>query len=351
MSVFLLSMAEGPTDVYQITTMTVRYEIVVTNSGPGDAEAIPLTAAFVRDVAPNQRVIESKVSPAPTRTYNDSLNNSFALFTVERLHAGQNFTATFTATVELKGMDFNLKPGSGGTYQGEEDAYLAPTSLTDAAAPVVKAKARELEDQGGDVFQTVWNIYNFIVDQLAYQQLPGEWSASWVLTHGEGGSADLANVFVALARASGIPARRLSGWGETAFNVSETRTSNRLAHGWAEFYLPAFGWIPVDPTFGKTNRFDNLGRPDEKHVVMTRGEGIHFFERGAYGSPGGDASVTTDYRVTPLAITNVTVSPEHLIVLAFMYGLPLLFMAVVAHKVWNQRREAGRAGKDDVEGG
>lgn len=349
-SVLVLAMNEGPTDVYNITTMTVRYEVVVTNSGPGDAESIPLTVAFVRDSEPNQHVKAQQVDPAPVRNYTDTLQNSFALFTVDRLHAGQNWTATFTATVELKGMDINLRPRSAGTYNGSQDIFLAPTPMADSTNPVVQAKAKELEDKAGDVFQTVWNIYNYIVDKVAYQQLPGEWPASWVLTHGEGGSAELGNTFVALARASGIPARRLSGWGEP-FNVSEMRTSNRLAHGWAEFYVPNYGWVPADPTFGKVNRFDNLGRPDDQHVVMTKGESIHFFDRGAFSSPGGDAQVSTDYRVTTLAKTNVTVSPEHFIVLGFLYGMPLLFLAVVAHKVWVERREAGRAGRDETEGG
>lgn len=348
--VFLLAVNEGPMDVYNITTMTVRYEVVVTNAGPGDAETIPLTIAFMRNSEPNQHVQAQRVEPAPLRNITDALDNSFALFTIDRLHAGQNWTAAFTTTVELKGMDINLRPRSAGTYLGEQDEFLLPVGLVDSNSPVVQAKARQLEDPAGDVFQTVWNIYNFIVDKLAYQQQPGEWSASWALTHGEGGSAELGNVFVALARASGIPARRLSGWGEP-FNISETRTSNRFAHGWAEFYTPTYGWVPADPTFGKTNRFDNLGRPDDQHVVMTKGEGIHFFDRGAFFAPGGDAQVSTEYRVTTVGKTNVTVSPEHFIVLGLLYGLPLLFLAVVAHKVWIERRQSGRGGRDEVEGG
>jgi transglutaminase-like putative cysteine protease len=349
-SVFLLALSEGKADVYAITTMAVRYDVVVTNAGPGDAEGIPLTVAYTRDSEPNQHVKSIEVSPAPNRTYVDSLGNRFAVFVIDRLLAGSNFTVTFNAVVELKNMDINIRPGAGGTYAGEEDAFLQPTSFADSADPVVVAKARALQAASGDVYETVWNIYSFIVDGIAYQQLPGEWPASWVLEHGEGGSAELGNVFVALARASGIPARRLSGWGEP-FNVSETRTVNRFAHGWAEFYMPGYGWVPADPTFGKTHRFDNLARPDDQHVVMTKGEGIHFFDRGAYAAPSGDASVSTDYRVTPLAKETVTVSTEHFIVLGFLYGLPLFLVAAAALKIHAQRRAAGRAGGDDFDGG
>ncbi len=349
-AVFALAMNEGKTDTYSVTTMAVRYEVVVTNAGPGDAEAIPLTVALVRDSDPNQRVLSIDIAPPPLRTYNDTLGNTFAVFLIERLLAGQRFTATFNATVEIANMDINIRPGTVGTYEGEEDAFLQATALADSTHPSVAAKARELQAPSGDVFETVWNIYNFVVDKVVYQQLPGEWPASWVIEHGEGGSAELGNVFVALARASGIPARRISGWGDP-FNTSEPLTVNRFAHGWAEFYMPGYGWVPADPTWGKAHRFDNLARPDDHHVVMTKGEGIHMFARGGYVAPSGDASVSTDYRLTTLSRATVTVSMEHAVVLSFLYGLPLLFAAVVAHKVWIVRREAGRAGPEDADGG
>lgn len=350
LAVLALAVNEGKSDVYSVTTMAVHYEVVVTNAGPGDAEQIPLTVAFVRDSEPNQRVFSTDVLPAPGRTYNDTLGNRFAVFVIERLLAGQRYVVAFNATIELKNMDINIKPGGGGTYAGEEDVFLVPTTLADAADPAVVAKARSLEAPSGDVFETVWNFYNYIVDGIAYQQLPGEWPASWVIEHGEGGSAELGNVFVALARASGIPARRVSGWGDP-FNTSETLTVNRFAHGWAEFYMPGYGWVSADPTWGKAHRFDNLARPDDRHVVMTKGEGIPFFERGAYVSPSGDADVSTDYRLTTLARSTMTVSLEHEIVIGFLYGLPLLFVAVVAHKAWQVRKEAGRVGREDTEGG
>jgi transglutaminase-like putative cysteine protease len=350
LAVFALAANEGKADVYSVTTMSVRYEVVVTNAGPGDAESIPLTVALPRDSEPHQRVLSYDARPAPNRTFNDTHGSQFAVFIIPRLLAGQQFVASFNATFELRNMDINIKPSGVGTYAGEQDAYLAPTPLADAADPAVVAKARALEAPSGDAFESVWNFYNYIIDAIAYQQLPGEWSASWVIEHGEGGSAELGNVFVALARAAGIPARRVSGWGDP-FNSSETLTVNRFAHGWAEFYFTGYGWIPVDPTWGKTHRFDNLARPDDRHVVMTKGEGIHFFDRGAYVSPSGDADVSTDYRLTTLSKSTTTVSLEHAIVIGFLYGLPLFFVAVVAHKVWQVRKEAGRVGPEDSEGG
>lgn len=348
--VLVLSIDEGPQDTYSVTTMRLSYVVTVSNAGTGPAEQVPLVVAFPRPSEPNQDVLETNATPEPQRVFDDGLGNHFASYVIEQIPAGSNFTATFTATVVLRNMDINIRPGSGGTYRGEEDAFLQPTFYADSTHPAVVAKARELESPKGDVYDTVWSIYNYIVDSIAYQQLPGEWSASWVITHGEGGSAELGNVFVALARAAGIPARRISGWGQP-FNVSETLSSNRFAHGWAEFYTPQFGWVPVDPTWGKVSRFDNLGRPDDRHLVMTKGEGIHFYQRGAGTQPTGDADLSTDYRATTLDRSTETVSLEHEIVLGFLYGLPLFFVAVASWRIHEMRREAGRVREDDLEGG
>jgi len=43
-----------------------------------------------------------------------------------------------------------------------------------------------------------------------------------------------------LCRSLGIPARTTGGW--------QLFTGNFAGHFWAEFYLPNYGWIPVDPT-------------------------------------------------------------------------------------------------------
>jgi hypothetical protein len=46
--------------------------------------------------------------------------------------------------------------------------------------------------------------------------------------------------FSALCRAVGVPTRTTGGF--------QTFTGTPAGHFWAEFYLPNYGWIPVDPT-------------------------------------------------------------------------------------------------------
>lgn len=59
-----------------------------------------------------------------------------------------------------------------------------------------------------------------------------------------GKCADISSVFVALARASGVPAREVFGL-RLGKKAEQDMTGGH--HCWAEFYQPAYGWVPVDP--------------------------------------------------------------------------------------------------------
>ncbi len=59
-----------------------------------------------------------------------------------------------------------------------------------------------------------------------------------------GKCADISSVYVALARAAGVPARDV--FGVRVGDKPEKDITNGF-HCWAEFYLPGTGWVPVDP--------------------------------------------------------------------------------------------------------
>lgn len=66
-----------------------------------------------------------------------------------------------------------------------------------------------------------------------------------------GKCADLNGLFVALVRSVGVPARDVYGIraGESKFfkTLGKSGDISKSQHCKAEFYLPEFGWIPVDP--------------------------------------------------------------------------------------------------------
>lgn len=62
--------------------------------------------------------------------------------------------------------------------------------------------------------------------------------------NGGGKCADISSVFVAVARAAGIPCRDVFGLRMAA---PKTGAITGDYHCWVEFYLPGTGWVPVDP--------------------------------------------------------------------------------------------------------
>lgn len=106
-----------------------------------------------------------------------------------------------------------------------------------------------------------------------------------ILSEKGGKCADISGVYVALARASGVPAREV--WGlRLGKKPEEDMTGGH--HCWAEFYLPGYGWVPVDPadvrkamlveklelSDPKTKEYRNyyFGAVDENRIVLTRGD-------------------------------------------------------------------------------
>lgn len=77
-----------------------------------------------------------------------------------------------------------------------------------------------------------------------------------------GKCADIHSVFVSLARAAGVPAREIFG---IRMGKKEREDITTWQHCWAEFYLPGYGWVPVDPAdVRKAMLTENLKLEDAK---------------------------------------------------------------------------------------
>lgn len=77
-----------------------------------------------------------------------------------------------------------------------------------------------------------------------------------------GKCADIHSVFVALARAAGVPAREVFG---IRMGKKDREDVTTWQHCWAEFYLPGYGWVPVDAAdVRKAMLTENLKLDDAK---------------------------------------------------------------------------------------
>jgi hypothetical protein len=76
-----------------------------------------------------------------------------------------------------------------------------------------------------------------------------ELKASKTLKETSSKCVGIANTYVALLRAMGVPSRTING------NIGNKDGLHEKGHTWATLHIPGFGWKEVDPTFGEFTDF------------------------------------------------------------------------------------------------
>ena len=124
--------------------------------------------------------------------------------------------------------------------------WLTPTSLGPIDGPVgeladkiIKGKTTTLA-KAKAIYD--WVCKNMYRDPKTVGCGPG--NVCLLLQNPGGKCTDIHSVFVALCRAAGVPAREIFG---IRLGKKDVQDITKWQHCWAEFYLPGYGWVPVDP--------------------------------------------------------------------------------------------------------
>ena len=145
------------------------------------------------------------------------------------------------------------------TVPEEYKNYLKHTEFVDINDNI-KNKANEIIAGETDTYIAAVKLANWVKENINYSlntiTANAVEKSSWVLENKEGVCDELTNLFLSMCRAVGIPAKFISG------TVYTNIYDNFGNHGWAEIYLPDYGWIPVDVTFGQ------YGWIDPTHVKL-----------------------------------------------------------------------------------
>ena len=125
------------------------------------------------------------------------------------------------------------------TDLGEEGAYLRFT-------PYLRALEKELSEGASTPAEKAWRYYAFVTTKVKYSFMRDYFQIDH---HGEYCAVNLkgdcglqALLFITLCRIGGIPARWQSG-----MSIDDGYIGS---HDWTQFYLPGWGWLFADPSFG-----------------------------------------------------------------------------------------------------
>jgi len=162
----------------------------------------------------------------------------------------------------------------------EYEMYTRSGKLIESDNQAIVSNARKLAGNESSPCRIARLYYEYVNDYMNYQQIDGIGGAVFALKNGYGECGDYAALFVALCRASGIPARPVVGrW---------ALPENGSYHVWAEFYLQDVGWVPVDPSFGPKNNTDTFGNLDNNLIVFNKAYDISLQPKPQWISPSGD---------------------------------------------------------------
>lgn len=141
--------------------------------------------------------------------------------------------------------------------------FIKPTKNIDSTDPEVQRKAKEILQGEDDLYKAVSKTASWVNTNIEYKitelTLNTTQTASWTLKNKQGACDEIITLFIALLRASGIPARFISG---IAYGNTPDTREEWGQHGWAEVYYPEIGWIPYDVTFGE------YGWIDPSHIKL-----------------------------------------------------------------------------------
>jgi tetratricopeptide (TPR) repeat protein len=132
----------------------------------------------------------------------------------------------------------------------EAQDYLGAGEGIDPTSPKLAKVVADLK--GRDSVETIKNIALWMKKHVTYKREGKSIvkldfkTADEIIERGHAECRGYTILFVALARAAGIPARPV--WGVAIIPTSLAGNGPRHAsHNWAEFYVPGTGWVPIDP--------------------------------------------------------------------------------------------------------
>lgn len=211
---------------------------------------------------PYQDISIHDIQPIPKHVEKTADGNWMAVYAL-----GPGQTIDVAAKIEVTVRLFPSKDT--GPQSIDSHAYTVPLPFWETNDPSIVSVAQEA--------RTPRHVYDYVVKTLSYDykkvnEQPTRIGAKAVLASPNRAiCTEFTDLFIAVARAAGIPARRAIGYAYTTNpKLRPLSLVSDVLHAWPEYYdTERMLWVAVDPTWadttGGTNYFDKL---DFNHVVF-----------------------------------------------------------------------------------
>jgi transglutaminase-like putative cysteine protease len=292
---------------FQVFSFNLSYHLENPLSVASNTQiALPPDTAF-------QKVYLQKINPKPTNVTIDSDGNWLAIYD---LSPRQRLDVSVSGSVQIF--------ASYRSFPEPTNQELSDNLKDNEYWQVTDPKIRELATK----LKTPRAIYNYVSQNLHYDvsrvqpnvQRMGALGA--LQNPNQAICMEFTDLFIALARAAGIPAREIEGFAYTENpDLQPLGLVADVLHSWPEYYDKDKGaWIPIDPTWGSTTGgvdfFDKLDLRHFAFVIHGRSS-KEPYPPGSYKlGPNPQKDVFVSFGQLPenkISIPTVTIKPYRIL--------------------------------------
>ncbi len=213
-----------------------------------------------------------EISPhAQVLTTDDCAQNVIHYFDIPRSHAELVLRAHSLVMVQegpalpdyLDGSEWDALEETAAT--GRQWDWLAPSHFARPTSLLAEFSKEIGFSREQDPLTAILQLNESIHDAFEYtpKSTAVDSPIDTALENRRGVCQDYTHVMIALLRQRGIPARYISGYVSQDPEKKKEQDLSSASHAWVEAFLPAVGWIGLDPT--------NNSRVEDKHVRIAIG--------------------------------------------------------------------------------
>lgn len=174
-----------------------------------------------------------------------------AVFKFDTLKTNERHLFGWKALIEVRGIKYRLMPRDvekiPALSPAFQERYLVDDDELAMDTPIVRRAAREAIGNETNLLRKIFNIRNYVYDQLSYGIKPHIDPPDVVLERGVGSCGEYVGTLLALARLNGIACRTIGRYKCPPYAEQQrVPLQPDFNHVWLEFYVPGFGWLPME---------------------------------------------------------------------------------------------------------
>lgn len=198
-----------------------------------------------------QKVIKVEAIGLPFTEEVNSEGQKVAVFKFDHFTGDTRCIFGWRAVIELWSLKYQITPKDCESLPPLSEEYQQRYLLDDddlaMSTEIIQRAAREAINNETNLLRQVYNIRTYVYDRLSYGMKPHIDTPDIALKRGVGSCGEYLGILLALSRLNGIACRTVGRYkcpqNPEQKNIPLIPDYN---HVWMEFYLPGFGWLPME---------------------------------------------------------------------------------------------------------